>query len=1116
MSETKYTIVLSTRYYSHLGQIHGIDYDTINISNNLNSANEISFSVYKTDLSKECSFLSDEEYRRYKAIIEYIWDNIVDFKLIWVRERNEYFSITVSTDDSSSTVKTVVGTSLCESELSSYLIDSLEVNTADDPMLSILYQEDDEDESTVDADASTITVFYNEEKPHLSFLNRVLADKAPHYNIVHVDDSLRNLVREFSVSDTDIYSFLVGEVSEQFNCLFQFNSSKREISVYDLYTVCQNSDCDYLKDEGEHYRDDYDMFLTDDSNIPRCPKCGSTNVKYFGEDTTILVDKRNLTDSINLSTNADNVKNCLKLVGGDDLITAAIQMLNPNGTSYLYHFSEFQKNDMPKTLVQAINDYDALYNSKISGYQDLVQKNYDVIDRKFYLESSMMPTIKQSEVTAQTEATKINERFSGESPDVVSLQSVSNVTATQTVESALKAYLPIFVKTGYVKISVDDDSKFEYKGTNDDGDSYGIWTGILTLTSYADKSDTCQTNKLTITVTDNHQKVVDQTVSKELNDADKEGDIFDVLSITRDDKDEELAVFTDALKAYCETRLSSFQSAIEGALNALNEMGIGSDTTTDDYKNFYLPYLNKKGACEEALNAICTGAYSNGEKYKYTYNDKEYVGEGINSLAEEMENTTADIETIQSTLNFKDYLVNYNEDGESLYNTYCAYRREDIYSNENYVSTGIEDDNAAILRKAEEFLEVAKREIRKASEPEFTISSSLKNLLVIDEFEPIRNGFKLGNWIRVRIDGQLYRLRLINYSINQGSPQDISVEFSSVTKEHGVMHDAQQLISSAKTISTNFGYVKKQAKRGSEAQSNISQWKQDGLNSGLVKIQNNDKEEVIYDRNGILCRSYDDITGTYSQEQLKLTHNILAFTNDGWQSVRQLIGNHEYLKYNELTNKWEWNTGYGNTSDFVVSGHVTGSTIVGGIIMSENFCINKDGDVDFEKDRYNCTGTFIDLKDGCFSFGGKLTYDEESGLRLDNVVIADAVKSVDVTAENLKIPAENINGEIEPSQINTTDLKVKADNIEGKISSEKVDFSGLKISSSQLSDFVPSDKIAETLKNKTLETSLLSGTVKTSNESGEYTGITKDVTIGSTVLKFVNGLLVGVTETSSS
>ena len=43
-----------------------------------------------------------------------------------------------------------------------------------------------------------------------------------------------------------------------------------------------------------------------------CPECGNTDIRlmdYFGEDTTIYIDKNNLTDSIHLETNADSVKN---------------------------------------------------------------------------------------------------------------------------------------------------------------------------------------------------------------------------------------------------------------------------------------------------------------------------------------------------------------------------------------------------------------------------------------------------------------------------------------------------------------------------------------------------------------------------------------------------------------------------------------------------------------------------------------------------------------------------------------------------------------------------------------------------------------------------------------
>ena len=43
-----YTIVLSTRDYRHLGQIS--KFKAVHSSFNMNSANEMSFTIYKTDL----------------------------------------------------------------------------------------------------------------------------------------------------------------------------------------------------------------------------------------------------------------------------------------------------------------------------------------------------------------------------------------------------------------------------------------------------------------------------------------------------------------------------------------------------------------------------------------------------------------------------------------------------------------------------------------------------------------------------------------------------------------------------------------------------------------------------------------------------------------------------------------------------------------------------------------------------------------------------------------------------------------------------------------------------------------------------------------------------------
>ena len=72
------TIVLSTRARVKLGEIHNIDYSSINNTCELINGNSLSFDVYKT--------LNGED--------EPLWDQIMDLKLIYVPELDDYLEIT--------------------------------------------------------------------------------------------------------------------------------------------------------------------------------------------------------------------------------------------------------------------------------------------------------------------------------------------------------------------------------------------------------------------------------------------------------------------------------------------------------------------------------------------------------------------------------------------------------------------------------------------------------------------------------------------------------------------------------------------------------------------------------------------------------------------------------------------------------------------------------------------------------------------------------------------------------------------------------------------------------------------------------------------------------------
>ena len=88
-------------------------------------------------------------------------------------------------------------------------------------------------------------------------------------------------------------------------------------------------------------------------------------------------------------------------------MTAAIVANNPNGSNYIYYLSAEQKADMSDELVEKLEAYDKLYDSKKDIYLGIMETIYDCIDQILYYTSGMMPDIEHTDVTATTEAAKL-------------------------------------------------------------------------------------------------------------------------------------------------------------------------------------------------------------------------------------------------------------------------------------------------------------------------------------------------------------------------------------------------------------------------------------------------------------------------------------------------------------------------------------------------------------------------------------------------------------------------------------------------------------------------------------------------------------------------------------
>ena len=832
--------MLCNRAGSPLGQIPFIPEESIEVVVCFNTASELSFDVY----------------REVDGVINPMWEQVRDLKQVWYKELNQLFTIQVDTDEGSSgSLKHITGQATGYVELGQVLLRDVEINTESD-----ILRED-----------YSPTVFYNPDKPAASLLHR-LTEKAPHYSIGHVDDTLWSLQRSWSFDGTSILDAL-NTVAEEIGCVFRYDTSRsedgtvREIRAYDLMYTCRDADCGARFSCGDC-----------------CPDCGGTELHQpYGEDTGIIVDRGSLTDSVELSSDLDQVKNCFFLQAGDDLMTATVRMCLPGGDGYLWHFNEETIADMGTELQERINAYTAeyadysrtrefdtadpdfgalveaysdpdkcpvSYHETATGFAGITEGYYNAVTLRLYLQTSMMPTVDTGRINAGTELAAIRENLGA-----LGITGLSASTSQATVESSLKNAAKIWYHQSAYDLSLSGSYSF--------ADGSGTWIGSLTLTSEVDSTDTA-TGQLAVTVTDDYATCVKQQLEKRLDNADS-GDAGIVALFQKGlSYDSSTGLYTgdfaEALKAYSADQLASYESICQTCLDLMIELGCGDADAA--LHGSYGEYYRRLGCIGAAL-AARQGEVDIASNY----------GDRLLAL----------MGAVQEHLDLQDYL------GESLYKELAAYRREDTYRNNNYISDGLSDSE--LIANAQRFLAGAEQELYRSANLQHSITASLFNLLRMEEFQPLPNSFDVGNWLYILVDGSPYRLRLLSYTLNFGDLQKISAEFSDAQEAGSSCSGLKSVIDQAASMATSFASVARQAEAGRDGSQSLAARLAAGLDLTSTRLVSGaEHQELVLDGHGLAMKRYDPITDSYAREQLKLTNTTLAYSDDDWASVKTAFG----------------------------------------------------------------------------------------------------------------------------------------------------------------------------------------------------------------------------------
>lgn len=948
---------------------------------------------------KEASDITFAAHKKMNDNIIKCWNDIKDFKLVWIPEWDMWYEITVEVNEEDENIKNISGKTLGEAELSQIMLYGIEINTETD---------------IAREDYKIPTTFYNPDHPEASLMDRLLTDKAPHYKVKHIDKSLMNLQRTFTFDDTSIYDALQ-EVSEELDCLFIFGCGsdengkpERTISVYDLEANCV--DC------GNR-----------DTFVHKCPKCGSTNIILgYGEYTNVFISRDNLADEITYSVDTDSVKNCMKLEAGDDLMTAAIRSCNPNGTDYIYYFPDETREEMSPELQEKLKSYDALYEkyqsdynfiindsfvtsynvlvnkyktyeenlkdteikNPIVGYPKLMRIYFDTIDMVQLLRNKLMPPVDKPDNNAKSQG----EYLMANLPSSASTTSLKNLSVS-TADNIMVMLAQSIVK-GVFKVTVTNTTL-----------SNNVWKGKFNLENYADKDDKFTSQFVSISINENYESYVKQRIDSILARSDE--NYYDIVGLFKQD----MTVFKSQLKKYCLNTLQIFQKCCQSCIDMMVQQGISSNSTSSIYgintkvlyENVYIPYYNKMNAIQDEIKIREDEVYIVEGKYN---NQNQLVQDGVQIEIERI------ITEVQDALNFKNYI------GIDLYKEFSSFIRMDKYSNDNYISDGL--NNTDLMKNAIEFITVATKELFKSATLQHSITGTIKNFLRMKEFEPVTNNFKNGNWICVGIDDKVYQLRIIEYEIDFSDTQNISVTFSDIIKLPDGMSYYERLEEVASKMATSYNGVVRQSTINTDFKNKMNEMIAKGLSMTNTKIVSNaDNQDITWDEHGLLCREYDDIISDYTDSQLKIINHGIYITDDNWKTARAGIGNFIYYDPKDKTYK----ESYGVIADTLVSNLILTSEVgiyneeksiemaKDGIIVTTNtmnknvFTIRKEitddeGNITYERQLY------ID-DNGNIRLAGNASIAWDSVTGTENVVVKDTLNEFMVTVK------EQIDGKID-------------------------------------------------------------------------------------------------------
>ena len=542
----------------------------------------------------------------------------------------------------------------------------------------------------------------------------------------------------------------------------------------------------------------------------------------------IYLDFDNLVETVGVSEISDELVTAIRPYGADEL---SIYDINPIGTNWMYDLSYFISNgDIPSSLAEKWESWQRSIHTNQSRYEGLIGLRSTATARKL-MEQTVLTELK------------------GEKDDLINQQSVQIQALAMETEDEGKATQQAKLDEINEKLSKKNEGisaqEELIKSIEDDIVSYNeqiqLIVDELAIDKYFTEAEYSILCEYFI-----EQDIVDDTFIATTISNTTPGTIMDMSTC------EVLASDCKIVEVDLSDDLGKRMFTITGGI--LDILGGSGEVTADIIR----------GNLEVSENSNFILSFYNG---KIEAGDVE-ASSGMITLTGKLSDLSTDIESVTA------------EDGiTDLIGTYLGFS---VSNGSMYLTTNISDYQKYSVEL--ELYDHMAGVLKDLAVPTYEFSVDAGNFLFAQEFERFRKSLELGKGVYLRIGkDEVITPYIIEFELDFENISEFSLVFSNRFKRHDNVNTLKDMIETSYSSSRSFDASKYIYNQTASQASVVSKFMTDSLDTAVNNIIGASNQSVLINGSGIHV-------GGDSNYQLRIVDNMIAMTDDGWETSKLAIG----------------------------------------------------------------------------------------------------------------------------------------------------------------------------------------------------------------------------------